>query len=59
MTSSGGYGHRVKKSIAMGYVKPEFAKPKTTMDVEILGGYRSAQVVTMPLYDPKNERTKS
>ena len=59
MTSSGGYGHRVKKSIAMGYVKPEFAKPETTMDVEILGGYRSAQVVTMPLYDPKNERTKS
>jgi len=29
------------------------------MDVEILGKPKSAQVVTMPLYDPKNERMKS
>ncbi len=59
MTSSGGYGHRVEKSIAMGYVKPEFAAPGTKMDVEILGRARSAEVVTMPLYDPKNEKMKS
>jgi dimethylglycine dehydrogenase len=59
MTSSGGYGHRVEKSIAMGYVKPEFAKAGTKMDVEILGRARSAEVVTMPLYDPKNEKMKS
>ncbi len=59
MTSSGGYGHRVEKTIAMGYVKLEFAKPGTKMDVEILGRARSARVVTMPLYDPKNERMKS
>ena len=59
MTSSGGYGHRIEKSIAMGYVKPEFAEAGTKMDVEILGRARSAQVVTMPLYDPENERMKS
>ena len=59
MTSSGGYGHRVEKSIAMGYIKPEFAKAGTKMEVEILGRARSAQVVTMPLYDPKNEKMKS
>ncbi len=59
MTSSGGYGHRVEKSIALGYVKPEFAKPGTKMDVEILGRLRSAEVVTMPIYDPKNEKMKS
>jgi dimethylglycine dehydrogenase len=59
MTSSGGYGHRVEKSIALGYVKPEFAKPGTKMDVEILGRLRSAQVATMPIYDPKNEKMKS
>ena len=58
MTSSGGYGHRVAKSIALGYVKPEFAEPGTTLDVEILGRARSARVVTMPLYDPENERMK-
>jgi dimethylglycine dehydrogenase len=59
MTSSGGYGHRVQKSIAMGYVKPEFAEAGTKMEVEILGRSRSATVVTMPLYDPKNEKMKS
>jgi dimethylglycine dehydrogenase len=59
MTSSGGYGHRVEKSIAMGYIKPEFAKAGTKMEVEILGRARIAEVVTMPLYDPKNERMKS
>jgi dimethylglycine dehydrogenase len=59
MTSSGGYGHRVGKSIAMGYVKPAFAKEGTTLEVEILGRKRSASVVAMPLYDPKNEKMKS
>jgi dimethylglycine dehydrogenase len=59
MTSSGGYGHRVEKSIALGYVKPEFAQTGTRLEVEILGRKRSAEVVAMPLYDPKNEKMKS
>jgi len=59
MTSSGGYGHRVKKSIAMGYVKPEYAEPGTQMQLEIMGKLRNAAVVDMPLYDPENERIKS
>ena len=59
MTSSGGYGHRVEKSIALGYVTSEFAAVGTKMEVEILGRARSAQVAAMPLYDPKNERMKS
>jgi len=58
MTSSGGFGHRVQKSIAMGYVASEFAAPGTKMAVEILGRSRSAEVVAMPLYDPKNEKMK-
>ncbi len=59
MTSSGGYGHRVEKSIALGYVASEFAAVGTKMEVEILGRARSAEVVAMPLYDPKNEKMKS
>jgi dimethylglycine dehydrogenase len=59
MTSSGGYGHRVEKSIALGYVTLEYAEPGTKLDVEILGRARSAEVVAMPLYDPKNEKMKS
>ncbi|MCP4024408.1 MAG: FAD-dependent oxidoreductase, partial [Desulfobacteraceae bacterium] len=49
MTSSGGFGHRTQKSIALGYVKPEFAKPGTKLDVEVLGKKRSSEVVSMPL----------
>ncbi|MCG8565193.1 MAG: aminomethyltransferase family protein, partial [Desulfobacterales bacterium] len=58
MTSSGGYGHRVEKSIAMGYVTPDCAEAGTALEVEILGRKRPAQVVTLPLYDPKNEKMK-
>jgi dimethylglycine dehydrogenase len=58
MTSSGGFGHRVGKSIAFGYVTPELATPGTRLDVEVLGRKLSASVAAMPLYDPQNERMK-
>jgi dimethylglycine dehydrogenase len=58
MTSSGGFGHRVGKSIAFGYVPPQLAAPGTRLEVEVLGDKRQATVVAMPLYDPKNERMK-
>ena len=58
MTSSGGYGHRVKQSLALGYVPPELAAPGTRLAVEVLGKKLPARVVEMPLYDPENERMK-
>jgi dimethylglycine dehydrogenase len=59
MTSSGGYGHRAEKSIAFGYVSPELTEPGTKLEVEVLGKKLPAEVVAMPLYDPKNERMKT
>ncbi len=59
MTSSGGYGHRTKQSIAFGYVPPELAKPGTELEVEILGDKRPAKVAAMSVYDPKMERMKA
>ena len=59
MTSSGGYGHRVEKSIAFGYVPPDLTAPGTQLTVEILGDQRPAEVVAMPLYDPTNEKMKA
>jgi dimethylglycine dehydrogenase len=59
MTSSGGYGHRTDKSIALGYVPPALAAPGTRLEVEVLGKKLAAEVVAMPLYDPKNERMKA
>jgi len=59
MTSSGGFGHRIGKSIALGYVPPELAAPGTRLEVEVLGRKLAARVAAMPLYDPKNERMKA
>jgi dimethylglycine dehydrogenase len=59
MTSSGGYGHRTGKSIALGYVQPALATPGTRLEVEVLGKKLPAEVVAMPLYDPKNEKMKA
>ena len=59
MTSSGGYGHRTGKSIALGYVPSALATPGTGLEVEVLGRKLPAEVVAMPLYDPDNERMKA
>ena len=50
--SSGGFGHRSKKSIAMGYVSAAHAAPGTTLQVEILGELYNAKVLDGPIYDP-------
>ena len=49
--SSGGYGHHVGKSIAMGYVQAEFAEAGTILQVEILGTLYNAEVLSGPMYD--------
>lgn len=59
-TTSGGYGHRVNKSIGLGMVKTEFAEPGTEVDVEIYGQRCKAIVQEdQPLWDPKNERIRA
>ena len=59
MTSSGGYGYRVQKSLARGYIKPELGEVGTELRVDILDQMFPAKVVPMPLYDPDNEKLKS
>jgi dimethylglycine dehydrogenase len=59
VTTSGGYGHTVGKSLAFAYVKPAFAAPNTTFDIEILGQRRQARVLAEPVFDPGNERLRS
>jgi dimethylglycine dehydrogenase len=59
MTSSGGYGHRVGQSMALGYVKPASAEPGTRLTVEVLGKKLPARVVALPLYDPQNSKMKA
>ncbi|MHB1219804.1 MAG: GcvT family protein [Alphaproteobacteria bacterium] len=59
VVASGGYGHSVKKSIALAYVAPDFAKPGAKLQVDILGDLRPATVCEGALYDPRNERLRA
>ena len=50
--TSGGYGHRVEKNIAMGFVNPEFAEIGTKLEIEIMGERYAVEVCEPGLYDP-------
>ena len=59
-TTSGGWGHRVDASIALAMVRSDLAVEGTTLEVEIYGERRPAEVqVHGPLYDPDNEKLRS
>jgi dimethylglycine dehydrogenase len=53
--TSGGYGFRVGRSIALAYLPPEHCVPGTSLTVEILGRRQTATVAGAPLYDPTNQ----
>ena len=59
ITTSGGYGHAVRKSLGFGYVDPPNAKPGTELRVGLMGERRRATVLDRPAYDPANERLKA
>ena len=56
--TSGGYGFRVDKSLALGMVRPERAAPGSRMEIDILGQRRPAVVVPESPFDPANERLR-
>jgi dimethylglycine dehydrogenase len=59
-TLSGGWGHRVDKSIALGMVRSALADPGAKVEIEIFGERYSATVQPDgPLWDPANERLRA
>ena len=56
--TSGGYGHCVGKSIALGYVPAALAAPRRGFEIEILGERRPAALALQPLHDPAGERMR-
>ncbi|MBX3580730.1 MAG: FAD-dependent oxidoreductase [Rhizobiaceae bacterium] len=59
-TTSGGFGHRVDKSIALGMLRADLAEPGTGIEVEIFGKRYPATVQKdEPLWDPNNERLRA
>ncbi len=58
ITTSGGYGHWVKQSIALAYVPSALASDGAAFEVEILGEKYPARLSTQALWDPKGERMR-
>lgn len=59
-TTSGGFGYRIGKSIALGVMRPDFLTPGTKVQVEIFGERFDAVVeADQPLWDPENERLRA
>ena len=58
LTTSGGYGHRVAKSLAFACVEPEFATAGTRFEVLLQGERRAAVVLGRPAFDPDNARMR-
>ena len=54
-TTSGGYGWRMGKSLALAMVGPEFSHIGGDVDVRILGETRRAIVIPDSPYDPQNK----
>ncbi len=57
--TSGYYGHTLKKSLAIGYVKPEFAAVGTELAIEILGERKRATVLVDSPFDPENAELRA
>ncbi|MDE2305809.1 MAG: FAD-dependent oxidoreductase [Gammaproteobacteria bacterium] len=58
LTTSGGYGHRVAKSLAFACVDPAHAAPGTRLEIQIQGEMRAATVLERPAFDPDNARMR-
>ena len=57
--TSGGYGHTVKKSLALAYVPGALAGSTSGLEIEILGERRPARILPAPPYDPDGMKMRS
>jgi dimethylglycine dehydrogenase len=59
LTTGGAYGHRVGKSLAFAYLKPEVIRAGLEVTVDTSIGSRSAHLEMDAVYDPANELLRS
>ncbi len=57
--TSGGYGWRVGKSLALGMVRPEFAEIGSELDIRIVGRNHRGIIVPESPFDPDNLRLRA
>ena len=56
--TSGGYGWRLGKSLALAMIKPELAELGTEVEISILGTPHRATIIPETPFDPDNERLR-
>ncbi len=59
LVTSGGWSYTLEKSIALGYVRTDLARPGAKLDIDILGERCAATVGQEPLYDHNNSRLRA
>lgn len=57
--TSGNYGFRIGKSLAIGMVAPELGEPGTSLEIDVLGKRHPATIIGECPFDPKNERLRA
>ena len=57
--TSGDWGHRVGKNLALAFVEPSFAEPGAEMEIDILGDTIAARAIAAGPYDPDYMRIKA
>ena len=58
MATSGGYGFRLGKSLALGMIRPSAAESGTELEMDILGNRHRAVVIDDSPYDPQNQKSR-
>lgn len=58
-TTSGGFGWRVNKSLALAMVRPDLAAPGAEFDIAILGVRHRATIIPDSPFDPENVALRS
>jgi dimethylglycine dehydrogenase len=56
--TSGAFGHRVKHSLALGYVPAALASAASGFEIEIIGVRYPAEPLRQPAYDPNGSRMR-
>ena len=57
--TAGGYGWRLGKSLALGFVAPEHAALGTELEIDVLGTMLKATIIEESPYDPENQRLRA
>ena len=59
LTTSGAFGHRIGKSLAFAYLKPELINQDLEVTIDTSIGTRTAHIEMDAIYDPANEKLRS